>query len=237
MNIAVCDDQQNALEHTITSIMKVCPKSQIVPFHNIQTLFVRIKGGVKFDVIFMDIEWEGEQKIGIDFAAELYRLSQKSKIIFITGYPERYSQQIFFQNTNLRGFISKPIDLGVLQKNIDKIKDEIALEENRKLILKFNGIVTSIDPDDIIYIESRAHVATIYSINGKNLCYEKLNDLVKRLPRQFISTHKSFLVNMDKIQRIERECVRLESEAQIPISKARHNEVRECYFSYIGLNI
>jgi len=237
MHIAVCDDQQGALEHTISKLAEICPNSEIMSFHKISDLFQKIKGGTKFDVVFMDIEWDGEQKIGIDFASELYKLSPKSKIIFITGYPERYSQQIFLKNTNLRGFIAKPIDVDVLRKNIDKITDEIALEENRKLLLKFNGVIIGVDPDDILYVESRAHTATVHSTDGGYLCYEKLDELAKRLPRQFITTHKSFLVNMDKIQRIERERVMLEKGMQIPISKARYNEVHDCYFRYIASSI
>jgi DNA-binding LytR/AlgR family response regulator len=167
----------------------------------------------------------------------LYNLSPKTKIIFITGYLQRYSQQVFLKNTNLRGFIAKPIDTDILLKNMEKIKNEILLEDNRKLILKFNGIITRINPDDILYIESRAHTATVHTTDSKHLCYEKLNDLAKRLPQQFVLTHKSFLVNMDKIHRIERGQVQLEKDIDIPISKSRYNDVRDNYFRYIASNI
>jgi len=234
MRIAICDDQQSALEHAITQVGSVNFQCEVAPFLKIADLFQTIKDGAIYDAVFMDIEWEGEQKGGIDFASELYSLSPKTKIIFVTGYPERYSQKIFLKNTNLRGFISKPIDADILLKNLEKIKNEMILEENRKLILKFNGIVVSVHPDDILYIESRAHTATVYSTDGSHLCYEKLDALAKRLPRQFIHAHKSFLVNMDKIRRVERERIFLEKGIEIPVSKSRYNEVRESYFRYIG---
>jgi len=60
---------------------------------------------------------------------------------------------------------------------------------------------------------------------------------VNRLPDNFIFTHKSFLVNMDKIRRIERESILLEKDVRIPISKSRQIEVRKNYFCYIGSNI
>jgi DNA-binding LytR/AlgR family response regulator len=185
----------------------------------------------------MDIEWDGEKKDGIDFASELYNLSPKTKIIFITGYPQRYSQQVFLKNTNLRGFIAKPINDDILLKNLEKIKNEIIVEENRKLILRFNGIITGVNPEDILYIESRAHTATVHTTDNGHLCYEKLNNLAKRLPQQFVLTHKSFLVNMDKIRRIERGQVLLEKDIDIPISKSRYNDVRDNYFRYIASNI
>jgi len=53
------------------------------------------------------------------------------------------------ENTNLKGFIAKPINLDILTKSLKKIKDEILAEENRKLILKFNGVAVGVDPDSI----------------------------------------------------------------------------------------
>jgi len=97
--------------------------------------------------------------IGTSFAAKIKNGSSneassvpdfpKTKIVFVTGYPERYSQQIFLENTNLKGFIAKPINLDILTKSLKKIKDEILAEENRKLILKFNGVAVGVDPDSI----------------------------------------------------------------------------------------
>jgi len=141
------------------------------------------------------------------------------------------------ENTNLKGFIAKPINLDILTKSLKKIKDEILAEENRKLILKFNGVAVGVDPDSILYIESHAHAVTVHSTGGEYICYDRLSVLVNRLPDNFIFTHKSFLVNMDKIRRIERESILLEKDVRIPISKSRQIEVRKNYFCYIGSNI
>ena len=236
MRIAICDDRQDVLAHADSLISSLEPHCETSQFSDILSLFQEMKGGAEFDAVFMDIEWEGEQK-GIDFAEQIYSLSPKTQIIFITGYPERYSQQIFLQSTNLKGFIAKPPDPDIMRKHLERIKHELTAQERGKLVLKYNGIVSAVDPDDIVYIESRAHTATIHSMDGEYLCYEKLNTLAKRLPGQFILTHKSYLANMDKIRRIERESVILEKQMEIPVSKSRQTEVRESYFRYIGSTI
>lgn len=236
MRIAICDDQQSSLEHVVAKVRSLGLSCEISSFLDISVLTQQIRDGINFDTILMDIEWEGEQR-GIDFAAVLYTLSPKAKIIFITGYPENYSQQIFLKNTNLRGFVAKPIDTEILSKNLKKIKDEMVAQESRKLLLKFNGAVVGIDPDDILFIESRGHKATVCSVDGEYICYEKLDALAGRLPGHFILTHKSFLVNMDKVRRIDRESVMLIKNIEIPLSKSRQGEVRESYFRYVGSNI
>jgi len=232
MKIAICDDQESVLKHVIKHVESVEIHSEIEAFLSISDLYEKIRNGSNFNTVLMDIEWHGEQK-GIEYASEIYKLSPKTKIIFVTGYPERYSQQIFLKNTNLKGFIQKPIDEKILLLNLIKIKDELILEENKKLVLKYNGTVVAVDPDDILYIESKLHTATVHSISCKHICYEKLDVIKKRLPNYFINTHKSFIVNMDKVQFIERERVILTDNKEVPISKSKYNEFQSNYFRYI----
>lgn len=236
MKIAICDDQQSSLECVKSEVLSLDIPCEIALFQDIQLLYREIGLGRKYDVVFMDIEWYGEQR-GIDFAANLYKLCPKTRIVFITGYPERYSQQIFFKYTNLKGFIAKPIDKAILLDTLMRIKGEIQDESKSHLVIKFNGAVASIDPDDIFYLESRAHKITIHTGGENHLCYEKLDVLAEELPENFIFTHKSFLVNMDKIQRIEREYLILANNEEVPISKSRFLEMREKYFRYIGFKI
>ena len=232
MKIAICDDNQMALAHVEAQAGMLGAPYEISSYPDATDLLRTIKDGADFDAILMDIEWGGEQK-GIDFAAEIYRLSPKAGIIFITGYPERYSQQIFLANTNLKGFVAKPVDAAILQKNLEKIQGEIAARESRKLTIKSKGRIVAVDPDDVLYIASRAHTATLHLQASEYLCYEKLEALAMRLPGQFLFTHKSFLVNMDKIRYFERERAILEDGREVPVSKSRQAEALESYFRYI----
>jgi len=237
MKIAICDDQQSNLEHTAALVRQTGIQCDVSQFCDISVLLREIESGADFDAILMDIEWNGEQR-GIDFASEIYLRSPEAKIVFVTGYPERYSQEIFLKTTNLTGFIAKPADISILTRNLEKIYAGIKARENhRLLLLRYGSDVTSVDPDDILYIESRAHTATVHTSDGGHLCYEKLNDLATRLPSHFVTTHKSFLVNMDKIRRIERERALLDNGMEVPVSKSRLHEVRERYFHFVGSRV
>jgi len=236
VNIAVCDDQKQVLGHIVNKVKSVDIQCNITGFCNFSDLCEKIRDGEEYHVVLMDIEWNGEQK-GIDYASQLHQLSPKTKIIFVTGYPERYSQEIFLKNTNLKGFIQKPIDTEVLEHSIKKINSEMKEEEKRKILVKYNGVITVVDPDEIIYIESRLHTITLYTEGSSHLCYEKLDALEKRLPAHFIRTHKSILINMDKIRLIERTRIVLEKSFEVPVSKSRYNECYESYFRYIGSTV
>ena len=62
----------------------------------------------------------------------------------------------------------------------------------------------------------------------------ELDEYSKKLPKQFVRCHKSYVVNMDHIIYIDKELIRLKNEMCVSISKARHKEFRERYFLYMA---
>ena len=236
MRIAICDDERASLDFIAEHVQSIDSDCEIATFLDISKLFHAIESGIIYDAVFMDVEWHGEQK-GIDYAAEIFDLSPKTVIIFITGHPEQYSQKIFLKKTNLKGFISKPPNPTILSKYLEIIKDSISDSNNHKLTLKFNTGIISIDWSDILYIESHLNTVTIHTYNDSFRCYEKISTIVKQLSGGFFRTHKSFVVNMDKIKRIERNYVLLQEDKRIPISKHRLPDFRKQYGRYIGLKV
>lgn len=236
MRIAICDDELISLENVTNHVKSINSDCEIMSFLNISELFNTIDDGTHVDAVLMDIEWHGKQQ-GIDYAAELYNLSPKTMIIFITGHPQQYSQRIFFKNVNLKGFISKPLNPTILQQYLQLIEDEIRTSNNRKLTLKFNSDTISIFHDDIFYVESHLNTVTIHVYGDSFRFYEKISKISELLPSGFFLTHKSFIVNMDKIKKIERSYVTLQTGKQIPISKHRLSDFREQYARYIGFKM
>lgn len=82
------------------------------------------------------------------------------------------------------------------------------------LILQHGGITEKIANSQIWYIESNAHQLLIHTISGEISLYEKLDVYEKKLHKNFLRVHKSFLVNMQYIRRTEMKEVTLQD--QIP---------------------
>ncbi|MCL2662954.1 MAG: LytTR family DNA-binding domain-containing protein [Oscillospiraceae bacterium] len=236
MHIAVCDDQIDVLEQVSNLVETISPTNSVIPYNTINNLLIAVKDGILYDVVIMDIDWEDEDD-GMDYAATLRELSPDTKIIFMTGFQERYAQQILLKPSNLCGFISKPIDRNLLAKYLNKADTEIRREKEKKLTVSFGGIVSAFAPENIYLLESKGHAATIHTSEGKQRCYERLEALKERLPPQFVYTHKSFLVNMDFIKRIERDRVLLLNNVEIPVSKGKYTMLKKTYFSYISSSL
>ena len=212
MRVAICDDESIAVEMLHDQLKEIKDISHIRTFLSSRDFLSVVEGGERFDIVFMDIDWKEEERTGIDFAADLLKVSPLTQIIYVTGYNDRFSQQIFLK----------------------KAKENMVLQEEEKLVVKGNGIIHAIPYQEISYFESTGRKLVIFTIHNRIEIYEKLNDLRKRLPNGFLHCHKSFLVNMNHIRRIDKNYILLKNGSEIPISRAKYAETREQYFRYMG---
>ena len=233
MKIAICDDQKESLDIIEVLLRKIKRAEYIKKYTDINHILIDMEGGERFDIIIMDIDWN-QKKNGIDYAAEISSSYPEIKIIFLTGYNARYSQNIFLKASNLSGYIAKPVDPQILESNIEKVWLQKQEEDAKKLIITNRNRPLALRCRDIVYVESKGHKSIIHTRKEEFICYEKLSQLQKRMESYFLCCHKSYLVNMEEISRIERNKVVFFDGREAQVSKNRYDETRRLYFQYLG---
>lgn len=232
MRVAICDDETEALALIQAHLEQSGRVKQIKRFLSAKHLQDAVGDGERFDLIFMDIELNAP-KNGIELAAWVNEACSDTQIVFVTGHPDCYYQQIFLKPVNLCGYLTKPVDPAVLEKLLQKAMETIRAREAQKLLIQQNGTIHAVPISRIKYLESRGHQVIIHT-DEKLICYERLEKLMTRLSRSFFQCHKSYLVNMDFIRRIEKSSALLKNGEEIPISKAKYADTRTAFFRYMG---
>lgn len=236
LEIAVCDDDfgvgREIANMAITT--RYCDKCPI--FTTSENLLKTIKTEDKvFDIILLDIEWNGIER-GIGAAREILQASPRTSIIYVTGYTQKYVQEVFLSESNLKGFLTKPVDFRLLERNIQRIYE--SKERNERNFFSFiqNRTRQVVYFDEIYYLESEGHKIKIFTGSEKYEFYGKLNDVITHFPDNFIRCHKSYLVNMlyiDRMQLRERFfTLKNEEKTNIPISKVSYAMVRKRFYEY-----
>lgn len=233
MRVAVCDDQQEALEDLCAKIQKTGLVKEVSPFQRIDDLEMLLLKKEKPDVVFMDIEWNSD-KSGIDFAEAIYKVSPKTKIIYVTSYTDKYVQNIFLRDANRSGFLIKPVQEKMLRDTIERMRRLQYRESREKLLIPYKSRVFCIPIKNILYLESRSRYVTIHTIKSSYTCIERMKNMKNRLDNRFVHCHKSFLVNMNAIELILPREIVLKTGSQIPISKNRYRETKQTFFQYMG---
>ena len=104
-------------------------------------------------------------------------------------------------------------------------------DNSRILFECVEGKVT-IRPTDIIYIEAYDHKNTIHTVNQQYHIYESIDSLEARLRDVgFIRVHRSYIVNIDHVQKINNYMVTLDGNVELPVSKARYKDIKRLILS------
>lgn len=237
MKVAVCDDNV-LIGQQIRDI--ACQMSEVEScniYTHGEVLLEDIMKNDRYDVVFMDIQWEGKER-GIKWSSQLQKLLPEAKIIYITGYAKEYVEQIFLSPSNLSGVITKPLKPKLLQEHLLKVLVEKKDRNKQKFIFQQQGNLHALYYDEIDYLESIGHKICIYTQLGSFEFYGKIDQIMETFPNCFMQCHKSYLVNMNKVRLLgTQKKLFMESGKVIPVSKARYATTKEKYFKQMKSNM
>jgi DNA-binding LytR/AlgR family response regulator len=233
MEIAVCDDNKLFLEEIQKQLGILPIVENTFLFSDLSAFLFSVDGGKRYDAVLMDIDWDQDSN-GMDVAEELYKLSPETKIIYVTGYSDRFSQRIFLYRANLSGYLTKPVDMALLQANLKKVANALPYQEEPSIVLGLRGAPVSVPLREIYFIESRGHTVQVHAGSETIVAYERLADILRALPAGFTQCHKSFIVNMSRIRRFRSGDILLKNGEHIPVSRSKYNETKKAYFNFIG---
>lgn len=177
------------------------------------------------DLVFLDIQMPVLG--GIEF---LKSLNNPPKIIFTTAYRE-YALEGY--ELNILDYLLKPISFDRFLKAINKYFETIKVLPEEKpaapneftdhLFVNMNKKNYKILFEDIIYAESLKDYIKIHTSEKIITTKKKISDLEQILPSYFLRTHKSYIVNVQKITAFTASDIELgDNEIPIGISYKKH---------------
>jgi two-component system, LytTR family, response regulator LytT len=189
----------------------------------------------KIDLIFVDIQMPDLS--GIEFT----RLMEKGpKVIFTTAF-EKYALEGY--KLEIVDYLLKPFSYEEFLNAVKKVQKLLALEQKATikvdansefLFLKSDYKIKRINFNDILYIEGLKDYVKVYTRTQAKpvLSLASLKSLESKLPpTMFMRVHRSFIVNLEKIDTIERSRI-VFGKIYIPIS----DQYKEKFQVYLDKN-
>lgn len=226
MKLLVLDDEKCFIDDFAQLVDRIGVDAEIKGFEDDGELFEYMSGsGERADCLFSDIRL-GDAS-GIDAAQKLHEVAEDIPVVFVTGYPQEYCQSIFLEHFDFEpfAFVCKPVDEAVLRRVFEKLEAKgressavITLHSGRKDII--------VRVDDITYIESNKWYVIVHTVSEEIHVRAKMSDICAMLPDKFVSAHKSYTVNADRVRSFDHVSVTLDNGEELPISRSRKNEFR-----------
>ncbi len=101
------------------------------------------------------------------------------------------------------------------------------------IILNSHLITYRIRKDNIIYIESVRNYIYIHTRKRTLKLRKSLKEIVKLLDDRFVQIHKSYIVNMDKIDNISQKDINMFEKINLPLGNKYRDRFILIYNEYI----
>lgn len=124
--------------------------------------------------------------------------------------------------------LSIPVRQEALLKSLQKCRLAFEEEEEQIITLQSKGRMNCLINNEIVYIESQGRCIEINMNNhNKLIYYMRMNDLLAKLPGQFVRCHQSYGVNSHYIKEYNCGSLVMSTGKNIPISKRYLKEIKE----------
>ncbi len=224
MNCIIIDDDKFSIKVLAEFIEKTVFLNLVASFDNAidGVNYLNGKSGKGIDIVFLDIEMP--EMSGM----ELLDASKMLPQVIICSSKDEYALASY--EYNVTDYILKPITYPRFLKAVNKAKenknaykDEVTNQDS-EIFIKNNSTLVRVKYKDILWIEAMENYVVVNTFEDKFTIHFTMKSIVGKMPSDiFVRVHRSFIVNIRRIDMIEDNSVVMESEdgvKLIPIGKS-----------------
>lgn len=243
LKIGICEDdptQRRNLERLVQSWgEEKGHKISLFSYENGEAFLWDWSSRMDFDLILLDIDL-GPGGNGMELARRIRSRDGRAAILFITGLAEYMSQGYDVRACH---FLVKPLEEQKLYGALEKALAETEKKETYLLLEEETG-AERIPVSRILYGEAFSHRTALWLTPEREgeepVCREAgicLGDLEEQLPpAEFFRCHRSYLVHLPYLRRIDRTQAFLDWDRVVPVSRGKRAELYRAFLVYFRDN-
>lgn len=227
LKVLIIDDEPIALEKLRSYVLKI-PFFELVAVCESAFDAMKAVSETQVDVIFTDIDMPGLN--GMDFVSSL---AMSPMVVFITAYANYAADSYRLSAVD---YLLKPYGFVDFQRASNKVMERysmshrdsstIASTANDSLFIKADYRYLRVNLADISYIKGCGEYLQIF-VDGEAepiMTLSSFAAIKERLTDDFIQVHRSYIVNMNRVNRVERSRIVFGDDVYIPIGDMYKNE-------------
>ena len=238
LHIVICDDHPEELEKIRRAAEEYFRNKSGYPvtfysFTNSMNLLDHLEQGGDCDIALLDICMPGVD--GIDVAKQLQKRYDRAEVVFLTTSRE-FAVDAFALGA--AHYLIKPFTQVQMDEALERALRSFGPGEHKKMVMQGDGgVLTTIEVDNIMYVENYRHHRAVYTAAGelketRRTMTTFLEELEQLCPGVFIQPYRGYIVNQNAIRAVTKEGILLRSGERIPIKGGDFRKVRDAYFDW-----
>jgi len=227
MRFVICEDElsmQQRLSDAITdwaTSQKI--KINILCYPSAEA-FLMVWPEIPFDIAFLDIQMKN--MTGIELAECIRKTDKNMMIVFVTSFSQYVLKGY---DVNALHYLIKPLSQSKLLPILDKAYT-IWHSRRSAVILVSNGNGQMKLPfDDIYCVSMLSHTASIQTEKDTYELRKTAKELSDLLPTYFVRCHRSYIINLFKVDCVYKSSLLLSNGKSLPISRNNSKTVNDAF--------
>lgn len=211
MRVLIVDDEKPARDY-LRRLLGDHPEIEVVGEAGDGLSALALTDELNPDLLLLDIRMPGLN--GLAVAHQLTTREDPPRVIFVTAYDEHALEAFEAQAVD---YLVKPADKKRLAKTLQKLK---APADNQRVLRALSALGQRklqkiallhevkqvrfmIGWEEMIFLTSRKEKTYVMTDRGELRSMETLAGLAGHLPETFCRTHRSYLVNLERVEQIQ----------------------------------
>ncbi len=237
INIAICDDDKEIIDALKEAISLYSQEHSVeYDVHSFRCGEKLLETKINFDLIFLDIEMTGID--GLTTAQMFRQIDKKARIVYVTNHSEcalkSYSVHPF-------DFVVKPFKSERIFSVLDELSHYLSENAEKEAVIQLKGedgpLLLSLKSIYVFEYTGNRRI-TVYTKDDKFRIKGGLSDIFALINSEsFVSPHKSFIVNMEHIDKLNNFTLYTTNGIEVPVAQKKlkdfHNEFSRFIKNYI----
>lgn len=201
LRFVLCDDNPNILDKLSAMLESILIQNNydgeiVYKCHDGKSLLDYVSTN-PVDVLLSDINLNSDIS-GITLANEIRKNNKQMYIIFTTGHLE---YALLAYKVKTFDYLPKPITIDRLSQTISRLFDDS--QTNHNSFIRVGNTKILLKENEVNYI-MKNNMKILYCTDIKNYeTYSSFTKIMPSLPKHFIRCHKSYIVNINRIENID----------------------------------
>ena len=240
LKIFICDDDKQDLKRAADLMEHYRSHHGAQTFAVKQTTSARellegLQHGERYDIYILDVMMEEED--GITLGRTIRECNPRCEILYLTSSPE-FALGAFGVYAN--GYLLKPTKEADFFTCMDRMLSRLQPRKERIYTFKSRDGIVNIELSRLVRVENISRVMHFYMDNGSEYesvyirkpFEEQLETLMT--DGRFIQPHKSFIINMEQVERVMAHDFMMMDGTVVPISRNNLALAKKQYLDYLS---